>query len=249
MHRALSIALASSALALALFGCSTNPQGSSTTTLTAPQTASGASTVPTLPPASDFVSGLSNPYLGFFRGRAFHYRAETADGTEETVVEVTNQTKTIIGVTTTIVHDQVSLDGSVIEDTFDYYAQDKDGNVWYFGEDSKELDHGTVISTQGSWLAGENGAQPGIVMLADLKVGTKYQQEFAPGVGEDMAQVKSLTETVSVPYGSFDNCLQTLEWNPLERGPKENKYYASGVGLVLETGSGGERDELISVGR
>lgn len=249
MLRAFSTVLVP-ALALLVFGCSTDPQGSTATRpMTAPLQAAATTVNPTLPPASDFVSGLSNPYLGFFGGSVFHYRAETGDGVEETVVEVTNKTKTIIGVVTTVVHDQVSLNGSVIEDTFDWYAQDKNGNVWYFGEDSKEIDHGTVTSTAGSWVSGENGAQPGVVMLANPQVGDKYQQEFAPGVGQDMAQVKSLKESVTVPYGSFDNCLQTLEWNPLEHGPKENKYYASGVGVVLETGSGGERDELISVSR
>jgi hypothetical protein len=126
---------------------------------------------------------------------------------------------------------------------------DKLGNVWYFGEDSKQIENGVVVGTEGSWEAGVDGAKPGIIMLAEPKVGTKYQQEFAPGVAEDMAKVLSLSETVEVPYGRFEGCLKTAEWTPLEPGAREFKYYAPGTGQVLEVQSrgGGVRVELIAI--
>lgn len=204
---------------------------------------------PSLPPSSTgWVSGLSNPYLGFEAGRVFNYRAETAEGLETTVVEVTSDTKVIQGVVTTVVHDRVSLNGSLIEDTFDWYAQDTDGTVWYFGEDSKQIDHDAVVGTEGSWEAGVNGAQAGIAMLADPKVGVRYSQEFSAGVAEDMARIQSLSRPAHVPYGSFDNCLVTLESTPLDKQVREYKFYARGVGLVLTTEDQGTlRDELVSV--
>lgn len=231
---------------LLIGGCSadraTSPGG------TGPR-APSAALVPSYPTsASGWVSGISNPYLAFERGRVFNYRTETDEGLETTVVEVTRDTRTILGVVTTVVHDRVWLNGSLIEDTFDWYAQDAAGNVWYFGEDSKEIENGVVISTAGSWEAGVNGAQPGIIMLADPTVGVKYQQELAVGVAEDMARVRSLSESVEVPYGSFDNCLQTFDFTPLDRSVREYKYYARGVGLVLTTEEKGNiRDELVSV--
>ncbi len=237
--------------ALSIAGCSTDharaPGGNAPLTPSAgTSTALEAPAFPTS--TSGWVSGLSNPYLAFAVGRTFNYRAETPEGTETTVVEVTRDTRTIQGVVTTVVHDQVSLEGSLIEDTFDWYAQDTDGNVWYFGEDSKQIDHGVVIGTEGSWEAGVNGAQAGIVMLANPKVGVKYQQEFLAGVAEDMARVQSLSKSVEVPYGTFDDCLQTLEWTSLEKGAREQKFYARDVGLLLTLEEKGSiSDELISV--
>ncbi len=245
-----SIASALSAILL-IAGCSTDHAKSpGANALLAPAAAtSTALAAPAFPTsASGWVSGLSNPYLAFQVGRVFNYRAVTPEGTETTVIEVTSDTKTIQGVATTVVHDQVSLNGSIIEDTFDWYAQDTDGNVWYFGEDSKQIDHDVVIGTEGSWEAGVNGAVAGIVMLAEPKVGVKYQQEFAAGVAEDMARVQSLNKVVQVPYGGFDDCLQTFEWTPLDKGVREQKFYARGVGLLLTLEDKGNiRDELISV--
>jgi hypothetical protein len=147
------------------------------------------------------------------------------------------------------VHDQGFLDGELTEDTFDWYAQDKAGNVWYFGEDSKTIEDGQVVSTEGSWEAGVNGARPGVIMLAAPEIGVRYQQEFAAGVAEDMAKVVSLTESVTVPYGSFTGCLKTLEWSPLEPGAREYKFYAPGVGELLEIDAKGSGQplELISI--
>ena len=199
--------------------------------------ARSAATKPTIPEfpgnPDDFVEGISNPYLAFAPGRVFHYEGQTDEGLETNVVEVTKKKKTILGIAVTVVHDQAFLDGELTEDTFDWFAEDKDGNVWYFGEDSKELEDGQVVSTFGSWEAGVDGAVPGIIMLANPKVGLQYQQEFSEGVAEDNAKVISLSETVVVPYGTLSNCLKTAEWTPLERGAREFKFNAPGVGLVL----------------
>jgi hypothetical protein len=199
------------------------------------------------PGASGFVSGLTNPYLNFATGRTFRYEGETPDGHETIVTQVTRKTKRIMGVTTTVVHDQGYLNGVLAEDTFDWYAQDTAGNVWYFGEDSKEIVNGQVVSTEGSWQAGVNGAVPGIIMLANPQKGDSYRQEFAEGVAEDEARVVSLNESVTVPYGSFIGCLETLEWTSLEPGARGYKFHASGTGAVLELGKHGERIELVSI--
>jgi len=167
-------------------------------------------------------------------------------------MNVTKGTKEILGVATTVVHHLSYEDGVLIEDTFDWFAQDVDGNVWYFGEDTKELDEdGNVISTEGSWEAGVNGAAPGIVMLADPKKGNRYQQESAPDIAEDMAQVIGFEDSLCVSYGCFENVLVTKEWSPLEKGVVENKYYAEGVGFIFGdmVKGGDEQSELVRVRR
>ena len=196
-----------------------------------------------------FVAQVTNPYLAFAPGKKFHYRSETPDGVETNTVEVTNQTKTILGISVTVVHDSVYLNGSLTEDTFDWYAQDTAGNVWYLGEDSKQIQNGTVVGTEGSWEAGVNGAQAGIIMLAQPKVGMQYQQEFSAGVAEDMAKVSNLSAAVAVPYASCTDCLKTDEWTALEPGVHEAKYYKPGVGLLLEVQpkGGGVKSELTAI--
>ena len=195
---------------------------------------------------ADFVSDITNPYLPFTPGTEYVYRSD--DGSEETRTFVTHDTRVIEGVTTTVVHDRVFTDGELTEDTFDWYAQDKDGNVWYFGEDTKELDHGVVTSTEGTWMAGENDAQPGIVMLKCPRVGDAYRQEFSLGVAQDEARIRNLAVDVTVTYGSFDDCLEILETTPLEKGLREYKDYAAGTGLVREVQPGGKSlNQLIEI--
>lgn len=207
----------------------------------------GVTPTPDLDP-ENFENPVANPYFPLVPGTVYTYVMETDEGTETTVVEVTHQTKTILGVRTTVVRDRVYLDDELIEDTFDWYAPDEDGNVWYLGEDTKEYENGQLVTTFGSWEAGVDGARAGIIMLADPDVGDRYQQEEAPDVAEDVARVLSLEADVSVPYGDFENTLQTLDWSLLEPGTREIKYYARGVGLVLETSrKGDERMELVSV--
>jgi len=198
----------------------------------------------------NFVSYVDNPYFPLVPGTTYIYRGETEGVPTRDVMTVTNDTKVILGVTTIVVHDQAYEDGVLVEDTFDWYAQDVDGNVWYFGEDTRELDeNGNVISTEGSWEAGVNGAEPGIIMEANPKEGDKYQEEFAADVAEDMAQVIGFEDNVCVRYGCFDNVLVTKEWTPLEHGVVENKYYAEGVGFILGVmvKGGDEQTELVRV--
>ena len=198
----------------------------------------------------NFVNKIDNPYFPLTPGTTFTYRGETEGVPTRNVTIITNDTKVILGVTTTVVHDQVYENGVLAEDTYDWYAQDKAGNVWYFGEDTKELDaNGNVISTEGTWEAGVNGAEPGIVMEANPKKGDKYQQEFAAGVAEDMAQVIGFVDSFCVSYGCFNNVLVTKEWTPLEKGVVENKYYAKGVGFIYSemVKGGNETLELVRV--
>ena len=201
----------------------------------------------------NFVRYVTNPFFPLKPGTTFHYEGEK-DGvpTSDTML-VTHDTKEILGVACTVVHHQSFEEGVLVEDTFDWYAQDKDGNVWYFGEDTKELDeNGNVISTEGSWEAGVDDAQPGIIMEAHPKVGDRYQQELAPGVAEDMAQVIRLQdEEVCVQYGCFedDELVLTKEWSPFERGVVEQKYYAEDVGFIrgVMVKGGDESTELVSI--
>src|SRR6266508_367450 len=182
----------------------------------------------------NFVSEVTNPYFPLDPGTTFIYQGETEGAPTRDVMTVTSDTKVILGVTTIVVHDQAYEDGVLVEDTFDWYAQDKAGNVWYFGEDTKELDeNGNVISTEGSWEAGVDGAEPGIIMLVHPQVGDRYYQEFYPGVAEDQAKVLSLDASVCVAYGCFNNILVTKDWTQLEPGVVENKYYAKNVGFIL----------------
>ena len=199
--------------------------------------------------SSDFVATIDNPYFPLRPGTTLTYQG-TQDGVPaRDVFRVTTNTKTILGVRTTEVSDRLTVADALAEDTLDWFAQDTVGNVWYFGEDTKELDrNGNVISTQGSWQAGKNGAKPGIVMLASPQVGDTYQQGCAPGVAEDTARVVSLTKTVKVPCGSFTNVLQTEETTPLDPTDVGQKYYAQGFGVILDLAKKGgrERFELVS---
>ena len=193
----------------------------------------------------DFVREVTNRYFPLKPGTTFIYKGESEDAPTREVMTVTNKTKKIMGVTTTVVYHLAYEDGVLIEETFDWFAQDEDGNVWYFGEDTKEYDeNGNVISTEGSWQAGVDGAKPGIIMLANPTKGKKYKQEVAPGVAEDMAQVIGYKDSFCVPYKCFKNVLVTKEWTPLEKGFVEHKYYAKGVGFIYGVMVKGGEEEL-----
>lgn len=193
---------------------------------------------------ANFTSTIDNPYFPLTPGTRFIYEG-SSDGTpSRDEMTVTAETKTIMGVECVVVRDVAYEDGEIVEDTLDWYAQDTAGNVWYFGEASQTIEDGVVVDTKGSWEAGVDGAQPGIIMPAKPTVGEPYYQEYAPGVAEDMAQVERLGETVTVPYGSFSDVLVTKDWNPLEPGVVEEKSYAPGVGPILENSIQGENDRL-----
>jgi hypothetical protein len=198
---------------------------------------------------ADFTTKIDNKYFSLKPGTTFVYRGETKDATEGDVVTVTSDTKNIMGVECVVVNDRGTENGKLTEQTYDYYAQDKKGNVWYFGEDSKAYKNGKVTSTKGSWEAGKNGAEPGIIMPANPKVGHAYRQEYYKGEAEDMAQTLRLNGSVKVPYGSFNDVLVTKEWSPLEPGVVEHKYYAAGVGDIKEVTVKGapETLELVAV--
>ncbi len=212
---------------------------------------------------ADFESPKDNLYFPIPTVETTYvYQPKTDDEIIRNLITFTTATKEIMGVACTVVHDVevIWVDDLTawvpLEDTYDWYAWDNDGNVWYFGEYTEAYSYDedwTLVdtSTEGSWEAGVDGALPGIVMLADPKPGVCYQQEYYEGEAEDMAEVLSLGESVTVPYGSFKNCLKTKEWTPLEPDVEENKYYAPGVGLVLEVAvkGGSGRVELISISK
>jgi hypothetical protein len=198
---------------------------------------------------ADFVAKIDNPYWPMVPGTTWVYRETDAEGAVQRVeVTVTDRSKTILGIEATVVHDVVSEGGEVIEDTYDWYAQDADGNVWYLGEATKEFENGKVTTTKGSWEAGVDGAQAGIVMPADPEVGMAYRQEYYAGEAEDEGQILSLDERAEVPFGSFDHLLMTRDTTPLEPDVLEHTFYVEGVGPILTVGlSGGiGREELLS---
>ena len=196
---------------------------------------------------ADFTTRIDDKYFPLEPGTTFVYRGETEDAREGDTVRVTSDTKNIMGVDCVVVDDRVTEDGELTEQTYDWYAQDEKGNVWYFGEDSREYENGKVKSTEGSWEAGKDGAEPGIIMPADPKVGKSYRQEYYKGEAEDMARPLKLDGSVKVPYGSFDNVLVTDEWTPLEKNVAEHKFYAPGVGNVKEIATQGPQETLTLV--
>lgn len=194
-----------------------------------------------------FVDCVDNPYFPLIPGTTYEYRVETDEGTEMTTVTVTTQTKEIMGISATVVRDTVELNGEVKEDTFDWYAQDDRGNVWYLGEETKEYENGEVVTTSGSFEAGVDGARAGIIMEGDPRPGDVYREEYYPDRATDMGAVLSLTEPVSVTIGSFENALMTAAYNPLD-SELEHKFYVPGVGVVKEALVGGnETSELVSI--
>lgn len=198
---------------------------------------------------ADFVAEIDNSYWPMRPGTAWVYRETDAEGTVQRVdVTVTDRTKTILGIAAVVVHDVVTQDGELIEDTYDWYAQDTSGNVWYLGEATKEFENGEVTTTAGSWQAGVDGAQPGIIVPADPEVGMTYRQEYYAGEAEDEGEILSLDERAEVPFGPFDNVLMTKDTTPLDPDVLEHKFYAEGVGpvLVLGLSGGGGREELVS---
>jgi hypothetical protein len=183
---------------------------------------------------NDFVTTIDNPYLPFPVGRTLVYEG-VSDGERERVeVTITDRTREVMGVTTIVVRDRAFVEGALVEDTFDWFAQDRWGNVWYFGEATAEYEGGEVVSRAGSWEAGVDGAMPGVVMLAVPRVGDRYRQEFSEGEAEDMARVRAEGESVAVPAGAYQDILVTEDWTPLEPDVLEHKSYAPGVGVVLE---------------
>jgi hypothetical protein len=199
---------------------------------------------------SNFVAQVDNPYFPLTPGTTFIYEGQTAQGFEHDEFAVTRRTRTILGVRCVEVHDTVTTDGQLTEDTLDWFAQDKEGNVWYFGENTHELEDGLITTIEGTFMAGVNGDKPGIVMKAHPAIGDFYRQEFSLNNAEDFAETRSVTQTVHVPAGAFHNCLKSKETTPLEPDLLEYKYYAPGVGNVLTVDARtGDREELVRIRR
>jgi len=184
---------------------------------------------PVIDPAG-FVEVIDNPYWPLTPGTSYEF--ESAG--EQTKVVVTSERRTVMGVSTVVVSDKVFADGKLSEDTSDWYAQDRAGNVWYFGEATLSYEDDPAGDPTGSWEAGVDGAEPGVVMLADPLGGDVYRQEFDAGQAEDLALVRYANGSIEVPAGSYDNVLVTEEWTPLEPDVIELKYYAKGIGVVEE---------------
>ena len=202
-------------------------------------------TAPNFDPAN-FTTEIDNPFMPLDGGTTLIYKSP--DGSTVDTFQVTERTKVVDGVRCVVVHDTTRVDGQLEEDTLDYFAQDKQGNVWYFGEDTKQIENGHVVGTEGSFRSGVDGARAGIIMEAHPKVGDSYQQEAAPGVAEDQALVLSLNASAKVPFGSFNHLLLTKETTPLEPTALENKYYKAGIGVVLTIDKvTGDREELVAV--
>jgi hypothetical protein len=206
----------------------------------------------TLDPA-DFTTAIDNPYFPLRPGSRAIYRSTAPDGTRQRIVlTVTGDTRRIAnGVTARVVHDRVVEGGRVVEDTRDWYAQDRAGNVWYLGEDTVECEDGRQTSTAGSFEAGVDGAQAGVIMPAAPRVGLTYRQEYFAGQAEDRAEVLRRDEQAEVPLRRFQRVLVTRDTTPLEPHVVEYKFYAPGVGPVLTVDISGSpsRDELVGLTR
>ncbi|MDX6495207.1 MAG: hypothetical protein QOE17_1193 [Gaiellales bacterium] len=187
---------------------------------------------------NDFVRHITNPYLPWRPGSVWVYRGVKDGQTQRDVVKVLKRTKTILGVKATVVSDVATHNGTVLERTEDWYAQDRAGNVWYLGESTAAYEGGTV-DTSGSWQAGVDGAVPGIVMTADPQVGDTHRQEYWRGQAEDQYWLVDLRQHVSVPFGTFSRAALTLEWTRLEPGGIDRKYYVRGIGVVKEVAAQG----------
>jgi len=223
-HRARSL-LASLAAVLTVAGAG----------FAAPAVAAASLASPTFDPRNFNGGPIDNPWFPLQPGTTLVYKG-VKDGKSGTdIFHVRQRRHTIGGVSAVVVEDTTVLANRVSEHTFDYYAQDVRGNVWYLGERTAEFDkHGRVTSTEGSWRTGVDGAQPGIFMPADPAVGESFRQEFYPGHAEDHFAITNMDASVSVPYRAFDHAMRTREWTPLEPGTRDAKFYVKGLGEVSE---------------
>lgn len=197
---------------------------------------------PTIDPA-DFVAAVDNPFFPLTPGTTRTYKA----GDEKIEFTVLAERKTILGVSCLTVHDQAKVNGKVIEDTLDWFAQDKNGTVWYFGEDTKKTNPDGSVSTEGSWLAGVDGAKPGVQTPGVPKVAPKYRQEYYGCHAEDYGEITDVNASATVGGVSYTGCLKTHDTSAIDPMLDEDKYYCKGKGLVLIVNQpSGDREELTS---
>jgi hypothetical protein len=199
---------------------------------------------------AEFTAEIDNPYWPMSVGSRWVYSETDSEGAEQrVVVTVTDRTKEIAnGIEARVVHDEVTEDGVPTEVTDDWYAQDAEGNLWYMGEDTTEYENGKPASTSGSFEAGVDGAQPGIIIPAHPEVGQAYRQEYYEGEAEDEGAIVKVDAQAEVPFGHFAPVVMTQDTNPLEPKVLEFKFYAEGVGPVLadSVSGGSDREELLS---
>jgi hypothetical protein len=204
---------------------------------------------PDIDPA-DFGGPIDNPYLPLRPGTVFRYRGVGDDGTtrELNIVRVTRRKKRVMGIDAVVVLDKVWSGGEPEERTFDWYAQDDAGNVWYLGEDSYDWERGRWVRNDGSWTAGVAGGKPGVIMLAHPRRGDRYRQEYSPGHAVDQAKVLGPGGRVTTPFRAFSRTLLTREYSNLDK-QYEKKWYARGVGMIEADAvtQSREHSELVSV--
>ena len=200
---------------------------------------------PTINPA-EFTTRIDNPYFSMPIGKRMIFEKRSDEGLERIEITITGETRRIIGVETLVYLDREFLNGELVEETKDYIAQDKDGNVWYFGEDVNNYADGKFKDHAGAWIAGVGGAKPGIWIKARLVVDDSYRQEFYKGEAEDMVKVVAVGLTVETSVGTYTNCAKTYDWTPLDPESKEYKYYCPDAGglVLVEDITNGERVEL-----
>lgn len=203
---------------------------------------------------ADFTTSIDNPYFSIPVGKKMVYEKTTEDGKERIEILVPGWTRTVMGVKTLVFWDRVYLNGELIEDTRDYLAQHENGDVWYFGEHVDNYEDGKLKDHHGAWIAGERGAKPGIWMLADPKQGDEFRNEYYKGEAEDITKILTVSETVTVPAGTYSDCVKTFDWTPLDAASIANKYYCKQPGgTVLEVELPGkmrkavEKSELVSI--
>jgi hypothetical protein len=219
------------------------------TSAAGPKLPTGADPV-NLDPAN-FSADITNPYWPMKQGTRWTYRAlEAGSPPQDVVIVVTGATKKLAnGITARVVRDTARSKGQIVEDTLDWYAQDAGGNVWYMGEQTAEFEKGKIVSRAGSWEAGADGAQPGIMLPAQPEVGQKYRQEFKKGEAEDNGEVLATKHLVEVEAGSYQDAMVTMDTSAIEPDVVEYKFYGHGVGplLALDISGGASREELVKV--
>jgi hypothetical protein len=242
-------------------GCTSNTDAPSDTNTARPPVLESRPAESKLPTGADpvnldpanFSADITNQYWPMKPGTRWTYRSVDADGEiEDIVIVATTATKRLAnGVTARVVRDTARTDGELVEDTLDWYAQDADGNVWYMGEETAEYENGKVVSREGSWEAGADGAQPGILLPAQPQVGQKYRQEYKKGEAEDNGEVLATTHLVQVETGRHKNALVTMDSSSIEPTVVEYKFYAPHIGpvLALDISGGASREELVKIDR
>jgi hypothetical protein len=229
------MAVAGTLVGLTLAGVSASESAdAAATACRLPTYGPGSSYHPTIRP-NDFSPRVTNPWYPLVPGTTFVYSGVKDNVKAVDIYAVSRHTKKIDGVVTRMVNDRLLLNGRLAERTTDYYAQDKCGNVWYFGEDTAELSHGKVLNTDGSFHAGVDGAQPGVYMQANPQLCRWFRQEWLKGEAEDQYRAVSKTAKATAPDGRFAHVLRTEETSALEPGVLDNKYYVKGIGEIIET--------------